>query len=121
MLQSSNSDARPMSVYTTRGVRSRIEIIPLSASKGHFVALVKIQTLLSPISKRWVLQMQLPQGQSIDYTSNGHIVTHGSMVTINSNNPNDLSPKMALSMEIRGRYTGSYRLPNLSAAMVNNH
>ncbi|KAJ1668808.1 Chitinase 2 [Coemansia sp. RSA 1646] len=108
-------------VYTTRGISSRIELVPLAASNGQFKALIKIQTLLQPISKHWVLELQMPKGQSIDHTSVGRLSAHYPKASIISADYDVAFPRMALSIEISGRYLGSYRIPNIALAKIDNY
>ncbi|KAJ1805822.1 Chitinase 2, partial [Coemansia sp. RSA 2523] len=56
----------PISAFTSEGISSRIEYVPLSVSRGRFSALVKLQTLNSPFENNWSLNMQLPPGQSVN-------------------------------------------------------
>ncbi|KAJ1797218.1 Chitinase 2 [Coemansia sp. RSA 2399] len=120
-IQRTYDSTRPTAVYTTRGISSRIEIVPLSASNGQFKALVKIQTLREPISNNWALELQMPTGQSIERTSVGHLTARYPTVSITSVDSDDSSPKMALSIEISGRYSGTYRIPNVALAKIDKY
>ncbi|KAJ2093230.1 Chitinase 2 [Coemansia sp. RSA 1813] len=120
-LQRTDNTSSPTAVYTTRGISSRIELVPLAASNGQFKALIKIQTLLQPISKHWVLELQMPKGQSIDHTSVGRLSAHYPKASIISADYDVAFPRMALSIEISGRYLGSYRIPNIALAKIDNY
>ncbi|KAJ2444529.1 Chitinase 2, partial [Coemansia sp. RSA 2337] len=113
------ANTKPISVYTTEGVGARIEFIPLSVSLGRYTALVKIQALAHPFSHNWKLQLRLPWGQTIDHTDRGRIVTNNTLVSIESADPVSQKSSMAISMEIRGRYLLTYRLPDLTTAVMN--
>ncbi|KAJ2690798.1 Chitinase 2 [Coemansia spiralis] len=62
--------------------------------------------------------LQLPWGQSIDYTDRGRIVPNNTLISIKSTDPASMQSSMAISMEIRGRYQRVYRLPDLTKAVM---
>ncbi|KAJ1954892.1 hypothetical protein GGI12_005689 [Dipsacomyces acuminosporus] len=118
LLAASGSSARPFPVYTTQGVSSRIEFMPITVSSGKYTALIKMQTLLQPYSQSWMLELQLPPGQTIDHTSRGSIVGNGTSVTIKSDKSKEKLKRMAIVLEVSGTYTGKYSVPDQSTARV---
>ncbi|KAI8319936.1 hypothetical protein GQ54DRAFT_264403, partial [Martensiomyces pterosporus] len=112
------TNTRPVSVYTAQGISSRIEFIPLAVLPGKYTALVKIQTLINPYSRSWMLQFRMPAGQTLDHTGRGYVFTNGTTVAIISDKTKEVPSSMAISFEVSGRYTGEYRLPDLTTAKV---
>ncbi|KAJ2357000.1 Chitinase 2 [Coemansia erecta] len=119
-LSSLTADTRPVSAFTSEGISSRIEYIPLSVSLGRFSALVKLRTLQSPFNNNWLLQFQLPPGQSADHVDRGQLVANGTSVAITSGELGGPILDMAMTFTISGRYTRPYRVPDLTMVRVVN-
>ncbi|KAJ2785296.1 Chitinase 2 [Coemansia javaensis] len=107
-------------VFTSKGISSRIEFVPLSAANGRFSGLIKMQTLRKPFGGDWVLHMQLPGGQSISHVDNGRALTNGTAVSIRPESPADPALRMFVLLAIDGKYTGAYRTPNMAKASLHH-
>ncbi|KAJ1726213.1 Chitinase 2 [Coemansia biformis] len=103
-------------VFTTKGISSRIEYVPLHAEHGRFSALVKLQTLRAPFGNNWVLRLELPAGQSIDHVDHGLTVANGTSIAIQPNGPAKSATRMFVLLAVSGRYAGPYRMPDMAKA-----
>ncbi|KAJ2703191.1 Chitinase 2 [Coemansia sp. IMI 203386] len=113
-----NNDLRPLTIYTMHGIGSRIEFTPVTVANSQFQALIKVQTLIHPIPSSWKLQFRLPLGQHVDTATGGRIMTNGTLVAIISEQPKEPSSYMAISIEIGGRFSGVYHIPDFSTAVL---
>ncbi|KAJ2382819.1 hypothetical protein GGI05_005527 [Coemansia sp. RSA 2603] len=120
-ITNNNNDVfHPTSIYTSHGIASRVEYVPISTAQNKFTGLLKIQSLLHPIPSRWKIKFQIPDSQTIEYADSGTVTLNKTSVTISSNQTASSHKSMALSIELRGTYEGTYHVPNFSTLILSS-
>ncbi|KAJ1944246.1 Chitinase 2 [Linderina pennispora] len=110
-------------VVDKQGVKARVEFLANHIRDGHYRALIKLTSLEDPIPDNWMLQFELPSGQTLESANGGAVSIANSTVTIHADDKFKFNrqSRMSVAIGVSGQYSSGYVVPDLSTALIAQH